>query len=159
MSAGRLTFAVVAALVSAAALGSAPTAFAADSGSVHSSPSRGLVGRSVPSDRLTVVVRGSGDVRSDGVHELFCHPASGSHVDAEGACKRLDEAARWGKDLFAPVPPGAKCTMQYGGPATAHVTGTWAGRRVDARFDRSDGCEVGRWDALVPLLPRVTTMR
>jgi hypothetical protein len=45
------------------------------------------------------------------------------------------------------------CTMLYGGPATAHVTGTWAGRPVDARFDRADGCEIARWDALVPLLP------
>lgn len=43
--------------------------------------------------------------------------------------------------------------MIYGGPATAHVTGTWAGRPVDSRFDRADGCQIARWDALVPLLP------
>lgn len=48
---------------------------------------------------------------------------------------------------------GTLCTMQYGGSATAHVTGTWAGRPVDARYDRGDGCEIARWDRLVPLLP------
>ncbi|MFD6419554.1 SSI family serine proteinase inhibitor [Streptomyces sp. NPDC060194] len=56
-------------------------------------------------------------------------------------------------DLFAPVPSGTLCTMQYGGEATAHVTGTWQGRPVDAVFSRSDGCEIGRWNALQPLLP------
>jgi hypothetical protein len=43
--------------------------------------------------------------------------------------------------------------MRYGGPATAHVTGRWAGRPVDAVYDRSNGCEIERWDRLVPLLP------
>jgi hypothetical protein len=43
--------------------------------------------------------------------------------------------------------------MQYGGPATAHVTGNWAGRPVDTTYDRSDGCEIARWDRLVPVLP------
>jgi hypothetical protein len=43
--------------------------------------------------------------------------------------------------------------MRYGGPATARVTGWWAGRPVDATFDRSNGCEIERWDRFVPLLP------
>jgi hypothetical protein len=47
--------------------------------------------------------------------------------------------------------------MLYGGPATAHVTGTWAGRPVDTRFDRSDGCDIARWDRFVPLLPSMDT--
>jgi hypothetical protein len=40
------------------------------------------------------------------------------------------------------------CTEIYGGPAVAHVRGTFRGRPVDAWFNRSDGCEVGRWNAL-----------
>lgn len=43
--------------------------------------------------------------------------------------------------------------MQYGGPATARITGTWAGRPVDATYDRTNGCAIARWDRMVPLLP------
>ncbi|MFD4621893.1 SSI family serine proteinase inhibitor [Streptomyces sp. NPDC058475] len=103
-------------------------------------------------DRLTVTVHDAGG-GADGTYELRCHPGGGTHPDVSGACDKLDRSTTWGKDIFAPVPPGAMCTMLYGGPATAHVTGTWAGRPVDARFDRTNGCEIGRWDALVPLLP------
>ncbi|MEU6545687.1 SSI family serine proteinase inhibitor [Streptomyces sp. NPDC046859] len=104
-------------------------------------------------DHLTVTVRGTG--AGDGTHELTCHPAGGDHPDAAGACAALDGGTRWGRDLFAPEAPGGLCTMQYGGPATAHVTGTWAGRPVDARFDRGDGCAIARWNRFVPLLPDV----
>nr|WP_308433385.1 SSI family serine proteinase inhibitor [Streptomyces alanosinicus] len=104
-------------------------------------------------DHLTVVVRNAGPER-DGTRELSCHPAGGSHQDPADACRMLDEHTRWGRDLFAPVAPGTACTMLYGGPATAHVTGSWAGRPVDADYDRSNGCEIGRWDRMVPLLPK-----
>ncbi|MER6627921.1 SSI family serine proteinase inhibitor [Streptomyces sp. NPDC000987] len=103
-------------------------------------------------DHLVVTVRHAGEGR-DGTYELYCHPASGSHPDAAGACAVLDRGTRWGTDTFAPVPDGSMCTMQYGGPATAHVTGTWAGRPVDAVYDRGDGCRIARWNRLVPLLP------
>ncbi|MET7478062.1 SSI family serine proteinase inhibitor [Streptomyces sp. NPDC005648] len=103
-------------------------------------------------DHLTVTVRHAGPGR-DGTYQLYCHPGSGDHPDVAGACGALDRGTRWGRETFAPVPGGSVCTMQYGGPATAHVTGTWAGRPVDASYDRSDGCEIGRWDRLVPLLP------
>ncbi|MFE5034714.1 SSI family serine proteinase inhibitor [Streptomyces sp. NPDC056683] len=103
-------------------------------------------------DHLTVTVRHTGDGR-DGTYELSCHPDAGSHPDVAGACRVLDRNTRWGRDTFAPVAPGTACTMLYGGPATARVTGTWAGRPVDATYDRSNGCEIGRWDRMVPLLP------
>ncbi|MEW2161552.1 SSI family serine proteinase inhibitor [Streptomyces sp. NPDC007084] len=103
-------------------------------------------------DRLTVTVHDAG-AGVDGTYELDCHPAGGSHPRAAQACDRLDANTTWGKDPFAPVSPDALCTMQYGGPATAHVTGTWAGRPVDARYDRTNGCEISRWNAMVPVLP------
>ncbi|MDF3143273.1 SSI family serine proteinase inhibitor [Streptomyces sp. T21Q-yed] len=110
-----------------------------------------------PVPRSTVTVRNvggsAGGAGGDRTYELSCHPAGGDHPDTEGACAALDRGTRWGKDVFAPTPQGGFCTMQYGGPATAHVTGTWAGRPVDARYDRSDGCQIARWDRLVPLLP------
>ncbi|MFF8591617.1 SSI family serine proteinase inhibitor [Streptomyces sp. NPDC015220] len=103
-------------------------------------------------DHLTVTVRHAGGDR-DGTHELYCHPGGGSHPDVRGACGVLDRGTRWGRDSFAPVPDGSVCTLEYGGPATARVTGTWAGRPVDASYSRANGCEIDRWDRLVPLLP------
>ncbi|WP_424854829.1 SSI family serine proteinase inhibitor [Streptomyces sp. SAI-170] len=131
------------ALVALAVLGSAPVASAAPSPAAPP-PLEG--------DRLTVTVR---DARGavDGTYEVTCRPSGGSHRDPAGACRALEQNTRWGTDPFAPVPDGSVCTMQYGGPATAHVTGVWAGRPVDARFDRSNGCEIERWDRFVPLLP------
>jgi hypothetical protein len=102
-------------------------------------------------DHLTVTVRHAG--AADGTHELYCHPGGGTHPDVTGACEAVGRNTRWGKDPFAPVPPDSMCTMIYGGPATAHVTGTWAGRPVDTTYDRSNGCEISRWDRMVPLLP------
>ncbi|MEU6113780.1 SSI family serine proteinase inhibitor [Streptomyces sp. NPDC047117] len=104
-------------------------------------------------DQLKVTVTESGSAGLDGTHVLKCHPTGGDHPKAEQACRTLDKVTRWGKDPFAPVDPGTACTMQYGGPAVAHVTGRWAGRPVDATFKRDNGCEIGRWDKLVPLLP------
>ncbi|MFI0164617.1 SSI family serine proteinase inhibitor [Streptomyces sp. NPDC017095] len=104
-------------------------------------------------DHLTVVVRHAGEGR-DGTYEVYCHPGAGRHPDAAGACRVLDENTRWGRDPYAPVPEGTTCTLLYGGPATARVTGTWAGRPVDASYDRRDGCQTARWDRMVPLLPR-----
>jgi hypothetical protein len=37
------------------------------------------------------------------------------------------------------------CTEIYGGPAEALVTGTHRGRRIWARFNRTDGCRIERW--------------
>ncbi|MYT33010.1 MULTISPECIES: SSI family serine proteinase inhibitor [unclassified Streptomyces] len=108
-------------------------------------------------DHLTITVRDSGAERTDGRFELYCHPQGGSHLDARRACDRLDRMTRWGKDLFAPVPKGAQCTMMYGGPARAHVSGMWAGRRVNADFRRTDGCEIDRWGRFEPMLPKTVS--
>ncbi|MFD5894975.1 SSI family serine proteinase inhibitor [Streptomyces sp. NPDC060366] len=104
-------------------------------------------------DRLTVTVADTNITRADGTYELKCGPTGGTHPEARSACTRLDEFAGEGKDPFAPVPEGQMCTMQMGGPATARVTGTWQGRSVDATFSRKNGCEISRWQNLVPVLP------
>ncbi|MEV8020505.1 SSI family serine proteinase inhibitor [Streptomyces sp. NPDC086554] len=138
------------AAASVAALCAVPAAAHADTGPLHL-----LTPLTEPTpDRLTVTVTGSGG-EGDGTYKLECHPAGGSHPDAQEACAKLDEGT-WGSDRFAPVPADSICTMQYGGPATAHITGTWNGRPVDAKFNRSNGCEIGRWDRLVPVLPEAT---
>jgi hypothetical protein len=105
--------------------------------------------------RLTITVSRSEDSAAEGTFELRCAPAGGSHPVAERACDRLDELAGGEKDPFAPVPEDALCTLQFGGPATARVTGTWQGRHIDASFSRTNGCEISRWNNLVPVLPNV----
>lgn len=125
-----------------------------DRGTPH--PHRGAHRHRAPADHLTITVRDSGSARTDGTFELYCHPGHGSHFDARGACDKLDRMTKWGKDPFAPVPQNANCTMMYGGPATAHVAGTWAGRPVSADFKRSDGCEISRWSRFEPVLPSTT---
>ncbi|MFJ5675325.1 SSI family serine proteinase inhibitor [Streptomyces sp. NPDC093097] len=108
-------------------------------------------------DHLTITVTGSGSPRTDGTFQLYCHPHGGNHFAAGPACDRLDRMTRWGRDTFAPVPRGARCTMMYGGPARAHVSGTWAGRPVNADFRRTNGCEIERWGRFEPMLPKTVS--
>ncbi|MFD7495526.1 SSI family serine proteinase inhibitor [Streptomyces sp. NPDC059832] len=105
--------------------------------------------------QLTITVSGSENAAAEGAFELRCGPAGGSHPVARQACGRLDELAGEGADPFAPVPEDALCTQQFGGPATARVTGTWRGRSVDTVFSRTNGCEIARWNGLRPVLPNV----
>ena len=44
------------------------------------------------------------------------------------------------------------CTQIYGGPETAHVTGTIDGRKVDRRFARTNGCEIADFTRAAGLL-------
>ena len=79
---------------------------------------------------------------------LTCDPVGGTHPRPEEACTALDAQA----DALAPVPADAVCTQIYGGDETATVNGVVHGQEVDAKFNRTNGCEIARWDALTPLL-------
>ncbi len=68
------------------------------------------------------------------------------------ACK---VASGMTEDDFAPTPANQACTMIFAGPETATVTGTLHGTAIDAKFSRSDGCEVERWKRVEPLLAEV----
>jgi hypothetical protein len=103
-------------------------------------------------DRLTVTVAQTGS-SYQGSYTLECHPAGGTHPRAARACDHLDRLAAEGRDPFAPVSKRQMCTMVDGGPATADVSGTWRGRRVEAHFNRKNGCEISRWEDLEPVLP------
>lgn len=120
-------------------------------------------------DYLRITVADTGEAGRDATYSLFCHPAGGTHPQPKKACAALDAAVAAGRvdasaaadrtrqvqlgGPFAPVPADAVCTMMHGGPATARIAGIWHGKSVDARFDRSNGCEMSRWDRLVPALP------
>jgi Subtilisin inhibitor-like len=79
---------------------------------------------------------------------LTCDPVGGTHPRREEACAALDTNA----DSLAPVPGDAVCTQIYGGDQTATVTGVVRGEEVDASFNRTNGCEIARWEAVAPLL-------
>ncbi|MGY1772540.1 SSI family serine proteinase inhibitor [Blastococcus sp. SYSU D00813] len=100
-------------------------------------------------DGLTVTVdRGDGGPAEE--YTLTCgDPAGGTLPDPQAACDHLAGL----EDPFAPLPDDVACTEQYGGPQTARVVGTWAGEPVDLALSRTDGCRIGQWDALGPLLP------
>jgi hypothetical protein len=93
-------------------------------------PSRGASGGDT---RLVVEVRPTGDdpVRRRVVREL---PPGVTAAD------------------FAPVPAATACAEVYGGPATARIDGTLDGKPVHAAFDRTNACEMARWDRIESLL-------
>lgn len=95
---------------------------------------------------VTLDETGSGAVRTT---TLTCDPAGGDHPDPTAACAALAAA---GPRAFDPPPGDQVCTQLFGGPQVAVVEGIVAGAPVSARFSRTDGCEIARWDALAPLL-------
>lgn len=100
-----------------------------------------------PPDVLRVTVDDGGGRLSE--FDLRCDPVGGTHPEASEACARLE---RLGGPV-GPSPHGTMCTMIYSGPQRATVRGSWRGRPVDARYDRSNGCETARWRQMAPVLP------
>jgi hypothetical protein len=80
---------------------------------------------------------------------LTCDPAGGDLPDPAAACAALAAEA----DALEPVPPDTACTELYGGPEQARITGSLDGAPVDASLSRTNGCEIDRWERLLPLLP------
>jgi hypothetical protein len=67
-----------------------------------------------------------------------------------GADKPCDRAAirRLRAALRAAEDPDRVCTLQYGGPEEAHVTGTLEGRPIDVTLTRANGCGIAGYEAL-----------
>jgi Subtilisin inhibitor-like len=105
--------------------------------------------------KATVWPKGEGTA-ARAVHTLRCDPPRGSVPRPAAACRAVSAA---GRASFRPVPPDTACTEIYGGPAVAVVTGRLDGRRVWARFTRENGCQIERWQRLVPLLGRAGLVR
>ena len=88
------------------------------------------------------------------VWTLRCAPAAtGTLPNRARACRQLAAL----KTPFAPTPKNVACTEIYGGPEEALVTGRFRGRPVHARFNRKDGCELGRWNRVRFLFPGVVS--
>lgn len=145
---------------------SAPTApVTADPGgpSGNASPTQPGAGAATPSLRnptpgapvaadLTIAV--SDGRTSTTTYTLTCEPTGGTHPQPASAC---DQLANADLSVFDPVPQGSACTDIFGGPQTATVTGTVAGKPVDASFNRSGGCEIERWNAVQVLLGPISS--
>lgn len=71
------------------------------------------------------------------------YSAAGTHPNKKAICAAI---AKQGVRLFTPVPADAMCTQIYGGPETAKITGTVKGRKINASFNRTDGCQIARWE-------------
>jgi hypothetical protein len=77
--------------------------------------------------------------------KLECDPPGGDHPQPAEACKKIKAA---GVKVFDPVPKDQACTMIYGGPQTATVIGSYDGVPINATFNRTNGCEIDRWEKL-----------
>lgn len=107
--------------------------------------------------RMTVTVADSGDPAADGTFELVCGPdrAGGTHAKPQAACDRLADAYAADENPFLPTPPDTMCTQIHGGPATARIVGNWHGQAFSAYLNRVNGCEISRWNNLIPVVPSV----
>jgi hypothetical protein len=106
--------------------------------------SDGSGGSSPPRYDLTVTFWPAGADGESRTATLTCDPDGGSHPDPAKAC----DALLSNEDALEPVSGDVACTEIYGGPQEA----TLIGPDVDARFSRTNGCEIARWDALKPVL-------
>ena len=97
--------------------------------------------------RITVWPDGKGNGSKTWI--LRCNALGGTLPHRVRACRTLAAL----KTPFAPVPADAVCTEINGGPAIAYVRGTFRGRGVAAWFNRSDGCQIERWNRVRVLFP------
>jgi hypothetical protein len=106
----------------------------------------------VAASRLSITVWPQGRQAAE-VHRytLACAPPRGTVPTPARACEAL---RRLGVAAFAKTPPTMACTDIYGGPEQAHVRGLVAGRRIDAWFKRTNGCEIERWNRVRAVVPR-----
>jgi hypothetical protein len=109
---------------------------------------------------LTVAAYTDGSDNSTGsVYRLAClgdtATLTGDSValSADSMCLTLnDDSVR--TRLIDGFPDEMACTMQYGGPELAVITGTLDGQPVDTTVDRTNGCGIAEWTGLLGhLLP------
>jgi hypothetical protein len=62
-------------------------------------------------------------------------------------------ACRRARRLPAPIPANRMCTQIYGGPQTARITGRVGARRINRKLSRTNGCRIGEWSRMAPLVP------
>ena len=115
-------------------------------GSSESSDGGGSGASEAPAAKTSLTIEVTpGEGADPKTYTLTCDPAGGDHPQPQQAC---DAIATAGAAVFEPVPSDTTCTMVFGGPQEATVTGTYEGKDVDASFSRENGCEIDRWEKL-----------
>jgi hypothetical protein len=98
--------------------------------------------------RVTVYPNGMGGDST--TWTLQCEPTGGDHPDRDAACAQLAAL----DDPFGKIKPVPRCNEIPGAsPEVAMIEGSFRGRTIDERFDRSSGCVFERWDRLGPVFP------
>jgi len=118
-----------------------------ESENTDSTAAPGAANTSGPATSLTISVMPNGTEASPVEYTLECDPTGGDHPKADEACAALEAHP----EALEPVPADTACTMQFGGPQQASITGTLDGEDVTATFNRGGGCEIKRWDDLAPV--------
>ena len=110
---------------------------AATGGGPHTGPA-------LPQYNLTITIWPHGSGGKSRTAILTCNPDGGTHPDPAKACAALDAHP----EALHPVPGDVACTEIYGGDQVARLEGPG----VKAVLNRTNGCEIARWDALAPVL-------
>lgn len=79
---------------------------------------------------------------------LTCDPPGGSHPKPEAACTVLASNA----DALVAVPADVACTQIYGGPEEATIEGLLGGAQIEVTLNRTNGCEINRWERLAAVV-------
>jgi outer membrane lipoprotein SlyB len=103
---------------------------------------------------LTIAYDDGAGARTSGA--LTCRGAdrrAEGTLDGRAPAAELCAQARGLAEQLTTTPAkGRTCTQIYGGPETAHVTGTIDGEQVDRRFRRTNGCEIADFTRAAGLL-------
>jgi hypothetical protein len=76
--------------------------------------------------------------------------STGTHPNPEEACSHLKSNPEVYKNKIDEEQQ--ICTMIYGGPQRAVITGEINGKEVSFKLDRRDGCAISVWDSWGPVL-------
>lgn len=101
-----------------------------------------VIGRYGPqAANLEVVVRPEGAGGPEITNTIRC-ARFGPGAPGSPECSDLEGLTA---EALAPTRADTACAAIFGGPATATVRGVVLGKRVAARFDLANSCEVERW--------------
>lgn len=105
---------------------------------------------------LSIFIRANG-IAESAHYTLNCSGSAAAktseHPQPSEACELLAKSPQ----ILDPAPANQMCTEQYGGPATALVTGTRDGKAVNREFNLKNGCGISDWNNALPLLVQQPT--
>ena len=104
----------------------------------------------VAQPKIKLVVRVDLETGKTFKWSLNCRPNSGTHPSLTSTCNYLTSNA--GRKVFSPQPTSTSCLQIFGGDSKGKITGTFYGKRISVDLDRTDGCKIAQWEALIKLV-------